>query len=84
MAARLAPTAIGEIWTLDHLQKTVDMLGCRLLNLSACSSGMINWSDRSDEFYGLANGFLYAGAHAILTNLWPVEDSACRVFNRCF
>jgi CHAT domain-containing protein len=43
--------------------------------------GMVDWRERSDEFYGIANGFLYAGVQNILSNLWPVHDSASEVFN---
>ena len=74
----------GELLTLDHLWKAVDMFDCRVLNLSACSAGMIDWQARHDEFYGLVNGFIYAGAQSVVSSLWPVHDEASKLFNFSF
>jgi CHAT domain-containing protein len=78
------PTAVGELFTLDYIWKNIDMFCCQVVNLSACSSGMVDWSERSDEFYGMANGFLYAGALKVLAALWPVHDLVSEVFNLLF
>jgi CHAT domain-containing protein len=74
-------SAVGEILSLEHIWREIDMFRCRLLNLSACSSAMVEWSGRSDQYYGLPNGFLYAGAQNIVTNVWPVNDRVSPVFN---
>jgi CHAT domain-containing protein len=60
------------------------MFRCRLLNLSACSGAMVNWLGRSDDYHGLMNGFLYAGARNILGSVWPVQDDCSAFFNRAF
>jgi CHAT domain-containing protein len=78
------PACVGQMLSLNYLWKNVTMFRCRLLNLSSCWTGMVDWSDRSDEFYGLANGFLYAGVQKILNCLWPVHDAASRQFNLLF
>src|SRR5690606_9237121 len=43
--------------------------------LTACSSGR---GERlaGDEWVGLAQGFLHAGASTVVTSLWPIEDRA--------
>src|SRR5271165_1694010 len=76
--------AVSEILSLEYLWKNVDMFHCQFLNLSACSLALIDASERTDEFYGIANGFLYAGVQSILSSLWPVHDLASGAFNRLF
>jgi CHAT domain-containing protein/tetratricopeptide (TPR) repeat protein len=55
-------------------------LSARLLVLSACqtglSSGAIADVPPGDDWVGLVQGFLYAGASNVLATLWPVEDRA--------
>jgi CHAT domain-containing protein len=76
--------AVSHVLSLKRLWDSGDLRRCRLLNLSACSTAMISTAGRSDEFYGLANGFAAAGADNILTALWPVSDAASIVFNKLF
>ncbi len=66
--------AVGEVLSLKRLWQSIDMFDCHFVNLAACSSGQVDWTDNSDEFYGLANGFLYSGARSVLVSLWPVHD----------
>jgi CHAT domain-containing protein/tetratricopeptide (TPR) repeat protein len=73
--------SVGELLTLGQLWKSADMFGCRMVNLSACSAGMADWQARHDEFYGLPNGFIHAGAQSVISSLWPVHDEASELFN---
>lgn len=41
--------------------------------LSACETGMIQL-DKGDEYIGFPSAFLYAGAPAVLSTLWQVDD----------
>jgi CHAT domain-containing protein/tetratricopeptide (TPR) repeat protein len=50
-------------------------LNARLVVLSACETGLGRLS-RGDELVGLQRAFLYAGAPAVVTTLWKVEDRA--------
>lgn len=56
-----------------------DLAGFRLpgstVVLTACSSGR-GVAPSGDEWIGLAQGFLQAGASAVVASLWPVEDEA--------
>lgn len=47
---------------------------CYLVCLSACETGVIDFSNNSDEFIGLSSGFIKAGAVNIVSSLWNVED----------
>jgi CHAT domain-containing protein len=50
-------------------------LHARLVVLSACETGLGKLS-RGDELVGLQRAFLYAGAPAVVTTLWKVDDRA--------
>jgi CHAT domain-containing protein len=47
---------------------------CYLVCLSACETGVIDFSNNSDEFIGLSSGFMKAGAVNIVSSLWKVDD----------
>lgn len=47
---------------------------CYLVCLSACETGVIDFSNNSDEFIGLSSGFIKAGAVNIVSSLWTVDD----------
>jgi HEAT repeat protein/CHAT domain-containing protein len=42
--------------------------------LSACESGLVSSEDLADEYLGIASGFLFAGASAVVSTLWAVND----------
>ena len=58
---------LGEIFDLDLKQ-------CRLVTLSACETGLTDFKSLSDEYVGLAGGFLYAGSSNVVSSLWTVND----------
>ncbi|MBW4588525.1 MAG: tetratricopeptide repeat protein [Aetokthonos hydrillicola CCALA 1050] len=47
---------------------------CRLVMLSACETGLIDFYNKSDEYIGLASGFIRAGAVSVVSTLWAVDD----------
>lgn len=47
---------------------------CRLVTLSACETGLIDFKNTSDEYIGLPSGFLLAGSKAVVSSLWTVSD----------
>jgi CHAT domain-containing protein len=55
-------------------------LNARLLVLSACQTGLaagaLSDVPPGDDWVGLVQGFLYAGASNVMTTLWPVSDVA--------
>ncbi|QSJ16451.1 tetratricopeptide repeat protein [Nostoc sp. UHCC 0702] len=48
---------------------------CRLVTLSACETALTK-STTSDEYIGLASGFLKAGSSSVVSSLWSVDDFA--------
>ncbi|MBD2512046.1 CHAT domain-containing protein [Nostoc muscorum FACHB-395] len=52
----------------------LNLRNCRLVCLSACETGLIDISNNSDEYIGLASGFIRAGAVNIISSLWAVSD----------
>ncbi|NEO91021.1 MAG: CHAT domain-containing protein, partial [Moorea sp. SIO3G5] len=47
---------------------------CRLVTLSACETGIIDYTNTTDEYIGLASGFLVAGSPAVVSSLWRVNE----------
>ncbi|MBE9054614.1 CHAT domain-containing protein [Sphaerospermopsis sp. LEGE 08334] len=47
---------------------------CYLVCLSACETGVIDFSSNSDEYIGLSSGFIQAGAVNVVSSLWSVRD----------
>jgi CHAT domain-containing protein len=61
--------------TFGQIIASLNLYAARLVVLSACESGLTQ-SRSADEHLGLGAGFLLAGAPAILSTLWPVDDAS--------
>ena len=61
---------LGEIFGFNLNQ-------CRLVTLSACETGLIDFNNISDEYIGLPSGFLVAGSPAVVSSLWTVNQLSC-------
>ncbi|MEH2418499.1 CHAT domain-containing protein [Nostoc sp.] len=59
--------------TLDKIF-SLKLEKCRLVTLSACETGLIDFQNTSDEYIGLPSGFLLAGSKAVVSSLWTVSD----------
>lgn len=53
----------------------LELTGANLVVLSACETALGEQSS-GDELVGLTRAFLYAGAPAVVTTLWSIEDEA--------
>jgi CHAT domain-containing protein len=58
-------------------------LHCDLVTLSACESGLSRVR-RGDELVGFTRAFMYAGASALVSTLWRVNDHATRILMERF
>jgi CHAT domain-containing protein len=58
----------------DLFNKEFNLNQCRLVVLSACETGLIDFNNVSDEYIGLPSGFLYAGSSSVVSGLWKVDD----------
>jgi CHAT domain-containing protein len=66
---------LNKCLTLSNLfERKIDLKKCRLVVLSACETGLIDFSNSSDEYIGLPSGFLYAGSPSVISSLWNVND----------
>jgi CHAT domain-containing protein/uncharacterized protein YjbI with pentapeptide repeats len=66
--------AQGAPLTLAQIMGELDLNAVRLVTLSACETGLTDILQSPDEHLGLPAGFLQAGAPAVVSTLWPVND----------
>ncbi|QIR37021.1 CHAT domain-containing protein [Tolypothrix sp. PCC 7910] len=64
---------LDKCLTLDKIF-SLKLEKCRLVTLSACETGLIDFNNASDEYIGLPSGFLLAGSQAVVSSLWEVDD----------
>jgi CHAT domain-containing protein len=58
---------LAEIYSLNLEQ-------CRLVTLSACETGLIDFTNPSDEYIGFPGAFLCAGSASVVSPLWSIND----------
>ncbi len=64
---------LNKCLTLDALF-SLNLEQCRLVILSACETGLIDFKNISDEYIGLVSGFLFAGSPSVVSTLWAVDQ----------
>jgi CHAT domain-containing protein len=72
------PYPCGTLLSLLDICHQMDLNHAHLVVLSACESGLIITGCVTDEVVGLPAGFLQAGADAVLSSLWLVDDARAR------
>jgi CHAT domain-containing protein/tetratricopeptide (TPR) repeat protein len=78
-ALHLAPgEALTALDVLSHL-----CLRCDLVTLSACESGLSRVR-RGDELVGLIRAFMHAGASALVSTLWRVDERSTLILMERF
>ncbi len=78
-ALHLAPDeTLTALDVLEHLR-----LCCDLVTLSACESSLSRVR-RGDELVGLTRAFMYAGAPALVSTLWRVDERSTRILMERF
>jgi CHAT domain-containing protein len=60
--------------TVSEIIGELDLSASRLVTLSACETGLVDIRQSPDEYLGLPAGFLQAGAPAVVSSLWPLND----------
>jgi len=66
--------ADGIPLTLADIITDLDLSNLRLVTLSACETGFTETNQSPDEYLGLPSGFIHAGAPAVVSTLWAVND----------
>ena len=62
--------------TAAEVLSTFDLSRSRLVTLATCESGLTDTEALAAEYIGLPTAFLAAGAPAVLSTLWQVDDAA--------
>jgi CHAT domain-containing protein/predicted LPLAT superfamily acyltransferase len=66
---------LSKCLTLGNLfERDFQLDNCRLVVLSACETGLVDFTNTSDEYISLPSGFFYAGATNVVSSLWTVDD----------
>lgn len=72
------PLKQGTLLPLADICYRMNLHRTRLVVLSACDSGLVITGEFADEVLGLPTGFLQAGADAVVSSLWLVDDAGSR------
>ncbi len=64
---------LGKCFTIEDILR-LDLRNCRLVTLSACETGITDFTSSSDEYIGLPSGFILAGSLNVVCSLWAVSD----------
>lgn len=74
---RYLPLASGDFLDLEKcltlgnlFSRDIDLTHCRLVTLSACETGQVDFRPTSDEYIGRPSGFLFAGSPSVVSSLW--------------
>ncbi|WP_313926409.1 CHAT domain-containing protein [Anabaena sp. FACHB-1237] len=65
-----------EILTVADIITHIKLEKCRLVTLAACETAMTDFTNNSDQYIGLPNGFLLAGSTNVVSSLWTVSATA--------
>jgi tetratricopeptide (TPR) repeat protein len=74
---------LSELWTAGDLLIGHGFRRCGLVFLSSCEAGL-GQLGQFDEFAGLPAALQLAGASAVVSSLWPVEEETAAVFADLF
>ncbi len=66
--------ALREPLTMAKIIGRLNLDKTRVVTLSACETGITDIRQAPDEYLGLPAGFLQAGAPAVVSTLWAVND----------
>jgi CHAT domain-containing protein/tetratricopeptide (TPR) repeat protein len=72
------------LWSLQRIWQHANLLQSRLVFLAGCETSVVHWDDAVEEFLGLPNGFLQAGAATVIGSLWVVGDLCALLLTRQF
>ncbi|WP_199247799.1 CHAT domain-containing protein [[Phormidium] sp. ETS-05] len=64
---------LSKCLTIEDILR-LDLSNCRLVTLSACETGITDFTSTSDEYIGLPSGFILAGSPNVVCSLWAVND----------
>lgn len=71
--------ADNEVLTARWVFENASLQGGPLVCLAACQTGLSDFSNLPHETFGLPSAFISAGASAVVSTQWPVDDVASRL-----
>ncbi|MBN1485627.1 MAG: CHAT domain-containing protein, partial [Chloroflexia bacterium] len=75
----------GALFTVADMRDELRLSRARLVTLSACETGLVDFRrGLADEYLGLPGILLQAGARAVVASLWAVDDLATTLLMRQF
>jgi CHAT domain-containing protein len=84
MASRLDLAGSDVLRLEDFLTGSLDVSAARLVVLSACQTGLIDFLRAPDEVVGFPAGLVQAGVPGVVGTLWPVDDVSTSVLVDAF
>ncbi|HEY4303082.1 MAG TPA: CHAT domain-containing protein [Gemmatimonadaceae bacterium] len=75
---------LAELWTTADVLIEDAFSSCGIAYLAACESGKSALRFEIDEAVGLPVALQTAGAHTVISTLWPITDTAALLFARMF
>ncbi|MEM7538115.1 MAG: CHAT domain-containing protein, partial [Chloroflexota bacterium] len=76
-------SSTNDGWLEVHEIFNLNLSDANLVVLSACDTSNATMT-RGDDLIGLPRAFIYAGAPAVITTLWPIDDDASAVLMETF
>jgi CHAT domain-containing protein len=68
----------------ELLDGAFEVSAVRLVVLSACQTGIIDFRNVPDEAIGFPAGFIQGGVSGVVSSLWPVDDLSTAVLVKKF
>jgi len=69
-------TGEDRLTVQDLILGTIDLTKVRMVVLSACQTGITDFTKVPNEVIGFSGAFMQAGVPAIISTLWPVDEIA--------
>lgn len=80
LASHLLLAGNDQLNLADVFSGRIDFSGTRLITLSACQSGNVEFRRAPDESLGFPSALMLAGVPSIVSTLWKVDDAAAMFF----
>jgi len=74
LASKLSLAGQDVLTLRDILNQVLTLSNIRLIVLSACQTGIIDFQNVPDETIAFPTGFLQAGVPGVISTLWPVAE----------
>lgn len=80
LASHLQLAGHDQLTLADIFSGDMDLTAARLVVLTACESGLVEFRRASDEMLGFPSAMMLAGAPAVVGTMWRVDDAAAALF----